>query len=177
MVISSKGKTRMSLSIAKVIPSPRVLAVAGIVSMLGVSSALAAEGPFNDFGGNWRGAGRIFDTHGRSEAMSCKSSNAPSSDGVAMQLSLVCASDSYRVDFHSDLYTDGQALRGTWTETTRSATGNVAGTITHDEIRAAATAPGFNANVVIRAVGSKRLDVALTSTGTSIDRVQVSMRR
>ena len=40
-----------------------------------------------------------------------------------MQLSLVCASDSYRVDFHADLYTDGQNLHGKWTETTRSAEG------------------------------------------------------
>ena len=94
-----------------------------------------------------------------------------------MSLSLVCASDSYRVDFHSELYTDGQALRGTWTETTRSATGEVSGSITPTVINATTTAPGFTANIAIHVVGGKRLDVTLNAEGTSVNHVQVSMKR
>jgi hypothetical protein len=154
----------------------RALAIVGMAAGLTVASA-EAEGVFSPFQGAWRGAGRIWDVKGSTEPLTCKSSLNPSSDGIAMNLSLVCASDSYRVDFHSDLYTDGQSLRGTWSETTRNASGEVKGEIRPDVIQAITTAPGFSANIVIHVVNGKRLDVALSAQGTSINRVQVSMKR
>ena len=140
------------------------------------SSAFAA-GPFSDFGGPWKGAGRVSDVHGKSEALSCKSNNSPAPDGIAMSMSLVCASDSYRVDFHSELYTDGQELRGTWKETTRSAEGNVHGQITREVINAVTDAPGFSATIVVKVIGGKRLDIVLNAQGTSVNHVEVSMKR
>jgi hypothetical protein len=154
----------------------KAFALAGVFSTIGAVSAQAA-GPFAAFEGAWRGAGRISDVNGRTEPLTCKSTNSPSPDGIAMTLSLVCASDSYRVDFHSELYTDGQALRGTWTETTRNASGDVNGAIGRDVINATTTAPGFSANIVIHVVSGRRLDVALSATGTSINHVQVTMKR
>ena len=151
------------------------LLAAGLVSSLG--SVAIAAGPFSGFGGSWKGAGRISDLNGKSESLSCKSSNAPAPDGIAMSLSLVCASDSYRVDFHSELYTDGQDLRGTWSEKTRNADGNVEGRIGHDTITAKTTAPGFDAVISIHVVDGKRLDIDLKAHGTSIDHVVVSMKR
>jgi hypothetical protein len=154
----------------------RALAIAGLAASLGASDALAA-GVFSEFGGNWRGNGRVSDVNGKSEALSCKSTNSPAPDGIAMSLALVCASDSYRVDFHADLYTDGRQLRGTWSETTRNATGNVRGAIRPDVINAKTEAPGFDADILIRVLGGKRLDVTLDAHGTSVNHVQVSMRR
>ena len=158
------------------LPFARKIAVAGIALTLTASSTLAA-GPFGEFGGAWRGTGKVADVHGKTETLSCKSSNSPSSDGIAMSLSLVCASDSYRVDFHADLYTDGTALRGTWTETTRSATGEIKGSITPDLINVTTTAPGFSANVVIRVQGGRRMEIDLNAQGTSVNHVVVSMRK
>jgi hypothetical protein len=154
----------------------RAARIAGVLASLGGATALAA-GPFAEFGGSWRGGGRISDVNGKSESLSCKSAISPSSDGIALSLTLVCASDSYRVDFHSDLYTDGQALRGTWTETTRGASGDVSGTIAPNLINATTTAPGFTANITIHVAAGRRLDVSLNAQGTSINHVQVSMKR
>ncbi len=148
----------------------RAARIAGVLASLGGATALAA-GPFAEFGGSWRGGGRISDVNGKSESLSCKSAISPSSH------TLVCASDSYRVDFHSDLYTDGQALRGTWTETTRGASGDVSGTIAPNLINATTTAPGFTANITIHVAAGRRLDVSLNAQGTSINHVQVSMKR
>jgi hypothetical protein len=150
--------------------------IAAAVVALCAASALAA-GPFAGFGGSWKGAGRISDIHGKSESLTCKSTNSPQPDGIAMSLSLVCASDSYRVDFHTELFTDGQALRGTWTETTRNAEGNVHGEIRPDYINAVTDAPGFSAEIAVHVVGGKRLDVDLKAHGTSIDHVTVSMKK
>ncbi len=151
------------------------LAMAGLAAV--AASSAVADGVFSEFGGAWRGKGRISDVNGRTEPLSCKSTNSPSSDGIAMALSLVCASDSYRVDFHTDLYTDGHELRGTWSETTRNATGEVKGEIRPDVINAVTTAPGFSANIIVHVVSGKRLDVSLRAHGTSIDHVEVSMKR
>jgi hypothetical protein len=164
------------MSILNAFPSARSVAMAGVVLALGAASALAAS-PFEPFAGSWRGGGRIYDIHGKSEAVTCRSTISPSSDGIAANLALVCASDSYRVDFHSDLFTDGQSLHGNWTETTRSASGDIHGQIGGSEIQATASAPGFNANIVAHVISGKRMDVSLNATGVSIDRVQVSMRR
>ena len=153
----------------------RFAVVAGFVA--GLAPSADAAGVFSNFGGSWRGAGRISDVNGRSEPLTCKSNNSPSQDGIAMSLSLVCASDSYRVDFHSELYTDGQNLHGTWTETTRSASGDVNGEIRPNQINATTTAPGFAANIVIHVVSGRRLDVTLAATGTSISHVEVSKKR
>jgi hypothetical protein len=161
---------------AVALPLARKISIAGVALVLTAGSTLAA-GPFGEFAGAWRGTGRVADVHGKTETLSCKSSNSPSSDGIAMQLSLVCASDSYRVDFHADLYTDGTALRGTWTETTRSATGEIKGSITPDLINVTTTAPGFSANVTIRVQGGKRMEVDLNAQGTTVNHVVISMRR
>jgi hypothetical protein len=154
----------------------RALAIVALTATLGATGA-RADGVFSPFAGDWHGAGRVSDIHGKSEALRCKSKLAPSSDGIAMSVNLVCASDSYRVDFHADLYTDGQKLRGTWSESTRAATGNVSGVIRPDIINARTQAPGFEAAIVIRVVGGKRLDVSLNAQGTSVNQVQVSMKR
>ena len=94
-----------------------------------------------------------------------------------MSMSLVCASDSYRVDFHSELYTDGQELRGTWKETTRNAEGNVRGQMTREVINAVTDAPGFSATIVVKVIGGRRLDIVLNAQGTSVNHVEVSMKR
>lgn len=149
------------------------------VTLVGLflSSAAPAAGIFSAFAGSYRGTGKISDVNGKSETMTCRSTNAPSSDGIAMNLSLTCASDSYRVDFHADLFTDGEALRGKWSETTRSVEGNISGAITPSVINAVTTAPGFTANIMIQVQKSGRLDIDLSAKGMTINHVQVSMKK
>jgi hypothetical protein len=69
-------------------------------------------------------------------------------------------------------------LHGTWTETTRSAEGNVHGTIGPDFINAITDAPGFSATIAVHIVGPARMDVDLKAHGNvSIDHVVVTMKR
>ena len=150
-----------------------VAALAGLM----LAAPADAAGVFSAFAGSYRGTGRISDVNGKSESLTCRSTNTPAQDGIAMNLGLTCASDSYRVDFHADLFTDGQSLHGTWTETTRAVNGNVSGSITPSVINATTSAPGFAANIVIQVQKNGRLDIALSATGTSINHVQVSMRK
>jgi class 3 adenylate cyclase len=155
----------------------RKFALAAAVLALGASSALAA-GPFAEFSGTWKGAGRVSDKQGKSEALTCRSTNTPQPDGIAMSFALVCASDSYKVDFHCELFTDGKELHGTWTETTRQAEGNVHGSIGQGFITAITDAPGFSATIAVRMASASRMDVDLKAHGNvSIDHVAVTMKR
>ncbi len=140
-------------------------------------SSVSAGGIFSAFGGSYRGTGRVSDVNGKSEPLTCRSTNAPAPDGIAMNLSLICASDSFRVDFHADLYTDGQNLHGAWSETTRSVNGNVSGTITPSVIEATTSAPGFSAKIVIQVEKNGRLEITLSADGTRINHVQVTMKK
>ncbi len=151
-------------------------AAAAIAGLLAVSGA-SATGVFADFGGSYKGAGKISDINGKTEPLSCRATNLPSQDGIALNIALVCASDSFRLDFHSDLFTDGHALRGTWTETSNSASGEVSGTIVPGLISVTTGAPGFSANIVIQVQKNGRLDVALNAQGARISKVQVSMKK
>ncbi len=95
-----------------------------------------------------------------------------------MSLALVCASDSYKVDFHCELFTDGKSLHGTWTEKTRNAEGNVHGSIGKSFITAITDAPGFTATIAVRMASADKMDVDLKAHGNvNIDHVVVTMKK
>ena len=151
----------------------RRFALVPIVAGLALTTPSAyAAGPFAAYGGAWRGSGR-FESNGRSEALLCRSDNRPSRGGAAVALSLVCASDSFRLDIRSDLSTDGSGVHGTWTEASQNVSGSVTGTISRRQIDVSVMGSGFNANVAMRAIG-KRLDFSLASQQ---GRVQIAMHR
>ncbi len=155
----------------------RKSALAAAALAIAATTALAA-GPFGEFAGNWKGGGRLSDIHGKSEALTCRSTTTPQPDGIAMSFALVCASDSYKVDFHCELFTDGSNLHGTWKETTRNAEGNVRGSIGKGFITAITDAPGFSATIAVRMGAANRMDVDLKAHGNvSIDHVAVTMKR
>ena len=150
----------------------RLLRASLIVGAALVAQSAEAAGPLAAYAGAWRGGGQL-ETNGRSESLSCRSDNTPSQGGTAIALSLVCASDSFRVDIHSDLTADGQNVQGTWTETTQNVSGNISGVMSRRQIEAEVTGQGFNANVNLRVAG-RRLDFSLAS---QMGNVRVTLHR
>ena len=133
------------------------LGAAALCVALACVGAEAAAGPFAVFAGTWKGEGRVYVKSGATEPLKCRSHNIPSDDNVNLDLSFVCASTSYRFDFHAQLYTDGKALRGQWTEASRNASGNVSGEITASMFSAstrAASGPGRAATAASAAASS-----------------------
>ena len=154
--------------------SAKIFLVAALASGLWASATQAA-GVLAAFGGSYHGGGRISDADGRSESLTCRSTNSPSSDGNALSLSFACASDSYKVDFNASLNAEGGDLSGSWSESSTGGSGQISGTVGPGLINAT-TSGGFSANIVVRARGG-RLDVSLSAQGAKINRVVVSMRR
>jgi len=56
-----------------------------------------SEGPFFGLSGRWSGAGTVTMTNGATERLRCKAAYAVNPTGKALQQTLRCASDSYRL--------------------------------------------------------------------------------
>src|SRR5258708_6867583 len=106
------------------------------IALLSPEVAMArAGGPFAALAGEWRGAGSVTGSDGRSERLSCRADNRVSGDGFNLSQSLVCASDSHRFDIRTDIATDGRTVHGTWQEATRGAAGGLDGDIRGNSIQ------------------------------------------
>jgi hypothetical protein len=134
----------------------------------------AADGPLAHFAGTWSGNGKITVQNGSSERIRCRSSNTAS--GNSLNLTLRCASDSYKFELASDITEDGGNISGSWNETTRGVTGSLTGKATGNTIQATANAVGFNAGLAVRSSGNS-LSVSIRSPGSEISEVSVSMNR
>jgi hypothetical protein len=145
--------------------------------LLGPQLAMAdSEGPFAGLSGSWRGTGRILSGDGKGEKIACRATYEVSPDGINLGQSLVCASDSYRFDIRTSIFTDGQTLRGTWQETTRNASGNLTGEVSPGLIQSRVTAPGFAAEVSVKTSGRKQV-VSINPEGKDIAQVDITMTR
>src|ERR1700684_3646000 len=72
------------------------------------------EGPYSGFSGSWRGAGQVVDTDGQSEDIRCVAPYSISDGGQALTQSLVCASDTYRININSYLVAEEDGVHGHW---------------------------------------------------------------
>jgi hypothetical protein len=135
----------------------RRAAVAVILGLSLVSSQSSAQSgqPFAGMSGVWSGKGSISLEGGAREAIRCRATYAVRNDGNALQQTLRCASDSYKIELTSNVVANGGKLSGTWSEATRNVSGDVEGTTS-----------GGRFQVVVRA-GTFSADLALTTRGNS----------
>ncbi len=120
------------------------------------------------------GSASYAQSDGSSERLRCRATYAVGAGGTGLNLSLTCASDSYRFILSSNVVAQGGALSGTWSESSRGISGNLEGRGGSGNFQVVANAPGFTANlslatqgnrqsIVIRAAGQFRgANIALT---------------
>jgi hypothetical protein len=139
-------------------------------------AAADSDGPFIGLSGSWHGAGRVVTDDGKGEKIACRATYTVSPDGINLGQTLVCASDSYRFDIRTNIFTDGENLRGTWEETTRKASGNLTGEVHPGSIESRVTAPGFAANVSVKTSGKKQV-VSINPESKDIAQVDIILTR
>ena len=115
-------------------------------------------------------------TSGATERIRCRSTYQVSSDGDQLTQSLRCASDSYRFELNSRAMSEGGRLSGSWTETSRTASGALVGQATPGQISARVTSPGFTADLSLSTRGDRQT-VTIRSQGTELSGVSLSLRR
>jgi hypothetical protein len=139
-------------------------AVAFFLACVSGSVSYAQTGTFNSMAGNWAGGGTVVLEDGSSERIRCRSSDSVGAGGSALNLSLMCASDSYRFEFRASVVAEGGALAGSWNETTRNITGSLQGRGSAGNFQVAVMTAGFNANISLRTAGNRQ-SIAIRADG------------
>ena len=124
----------------------------------GVSStaSYAQAGPFAGMAGNWSGGGSVMLDDGSSERIRCRAGYAVGAGGSGLNLTLTCASDSYKFDLRANVISDRGALSGTWSEGSRGVNGNLEGRGANGNFQVIANAPGFNSNITLTTRGNRQ---------------------
>ena len=124
------------------------------VACLATSSVHAQSGPFAGMAGNWAGGGAITLDDGSKERIRCRASYSVA--GINMTMTLTCASDSYRFVLQANVVDQGGAVSGTWSESTRNASGTIQGRGGGGNFEVTASSGGFNASISLRTAGNRQ---------------------
>jgi hypothetical protein len=152
------------------------LAALGLLLLASQGHAQRPDAPFAGLSGAWHGSGTITMSNGASERIRCRAGYTVSNQGMNLQQDLRCASDSYKFDVTSSVgYADG-AIFGTWTETSRNATGSVSGRAGGGSIQANIQGIGFVATLTVNTRGNTQ-SVAIRPTGTDVSSVTISLAK
>jgi hypothetical protein len=149
------------------------LAVLACVTSLHTSSS-RAESPFDGLRGSWSGGGTVRMTDGGQERIRCAASYSPS--GANLQMTLRCASDSYKVNLTGQITSSGGKLSGKWSEASRQINGDLTGTAKAGIIQASATGPAFSAALNVRTTGSTQ-SITIQAPGTPVSNVAIALKR
>jgi hypothetical protein len=136
-----------------------------------------AEGPFTVLDGSWSGGGTISMKDGTRERLRCRATYSASPSGFSLTQTLLCASDSYKFDVDSTVAVQDGAISGSWTETTRNATGSVSGQVRGEVIEVLVTGIGFSAGISISTRGRTQAVSITPQGGTDVTGVTVTMHR
>jgi hypothetical protein len=141
------------------------------------SVALAAPvSPFTAMAGTWSGGGVLSTSDGQQEQLRCRASYDVAGAGEQLRLNLRCASASYNFDLASEVEYRGGAIRGSWTEAGRNASGTLSGRAAGDHVEAAARGDTFSANLSLTTRGGRQT-VSIRPEGTSITSVSLALSR
>jgi hypothetical protein len=142
-----------------------VAAITLLAAALSCSASYAQSGPFAGMAGNWNGGGTVALDDGSTERIRCRSADAVGAGGNGLNLSLTCASDSYKFDLRGNVLSDRGALSGSWSESSRGINGTLEGRGANGVFQVNATTAGFNANLSLTTRGNKQTIVIRADSG------------
>jgi hypothetical protein len=166
---------RVSRALATASLAP-VLALVGGFTLSSNRAIADSAGPFAKFLGSWGGAGQVAGVNGSVEKIRCRATYSTPSNERSLSQSLVCASDSYRIQIHSYVIAEAQSVEGHWEEATRQVTGHLAGTIADGRFEGTVSGAAFSASLSLNTTGRKQT-VAISPQGGDIAHVTIVLSR
>ena len=151
-------------------------ALALLLSFLApANESRAADGPFTGMAGSWSGPGTIT-VSGTKERLRCRANYNVSNSGSTVDLTITCASDSYKFNLQGGVnYTNG-AVTGSWSESAHGAAGTISGTVSGGVVRVSASGPYFSALLSMNTRGNSQ-SISLNSPGSQISSVTISLNK
>ena len=146
------------------------------LSLAGSAALAAPASPFVAMEGTWSGGGVVNTSDGQQERLRCRASYDVDGNGDQLRLNLTCASDSFRLELASDVEYRGGAIRGSWTEASRNASGTLSGRAAGNHVEAAARGDSFSANLSLTTRGGRQT-VSIQPQGGNITSVSLALNR
>jgi len=157
--------------------SSKMFALAFAAVLSAPAPALAqSAGPFSPFAGSFRGGGAVIGSDGHKERLTCRFTGTVGGGGESLTQSIVCASDSYRLDIHGHALAQDGSVSGDWQESSRGVAGSLSGRVSDGHFSGSVSGGSFNASVSLR-VSGRRLSFDLRPQGGDVARVDVSLSR
>lgn len=145
-------------------------------SLLSIEAQAQSAKPFAGMSGVWSGRGSIALESGAKEAIRCRATYAVREDGNALQQTLRCASDSYKIELTSNVVASGEKLSGSWSESTRNVSGDVQGTTAGGRFQVVVSAGTFAADLILTTKGNSQ-SVVIRSHGGEFKGANITLTR
>jgi len=153
------------------------LSALAIAAMLaGPQSAAVAAGPFEKFLGSWTGSGQIVAANGHNESIRCRAEYTEAKDGSALNQTIVCASESFKLNISSYVEASGESVQGHWHEAARDVSGQVTGRIAGGRFEGEFSATAFSAAISLTSSGRTQT-VSIQPRGGDISAVHIELTR
>jgi hypothetical protein len=152
-----------------------VVALIAALSSVPVAAEATAR-LFTSMAGHWAGNGTLTMYNGQQENLRCRARYAVGQGDSNLQLNIRCASDSYNFDLASHVVYNGGGISGQWSETSRNASGTLAGRVDGDRIEVQAQGGAFVANLSVTTRGNRQ-SVAIRPQGTEVEQVSLQLNR
>jgi hypothetical protein len=147
-------------------------------TLLSPQIAAAQSGsPFAKYVGSWRGSGEVIEGEGAHERITCRANFVLSSGGKAVTQTLVCASDSFRLEISCYLEAEGQKVRGDCQEATRKVEGHLVGRV-FEEGQFSGSISGLDFTAETSAmIAGRKLTVSLRTQGGGGAKAEIVLSR
>ncbi len=152
-----------------------IAAIFGL-SLISIDAHAQSAKPFAGMTGVWSGKGTISFEGGAREAIRCRATYSVREDGNALQQTLRCASDSYKIELTSNVVSNGGKLSGSWSESTRNVSGDVQGTTAGGRFQVVVSAGTFSADLVATTKGNSQ-SVVIRSQGSEFKGANITLTR
>lgn len=113
-------------------------------------AAAPAGNPFDQLSGEWKGGGIVIPANRQPKKVSCQVTYKPAGGNITQNLR--CTGDDYEVNTNLKLTYKNGKIKGSWTESTYDANGNVTGTAKNDTIHALISGDKFSGRMSIKIV-------------------------
>ena len=165
--------TLLSLRFMRFNPAP---AMAIVASLIASQSAARAASSFDKFVGVWRGTGQIVGTNGHRESIRCRAQYTEANKGSALNQSIVCASESFKLNITSYVEVSGESVQGYWKEASRDVSGHVTGRILGGRFEGEFSAITFAAAISLTSNGGTQA-VNIQPRGGDVSDVHIELKR
>lgn len=150
--------------------------VLGFATLLVTGVTPASAGAFSDLAGSWSGGGTLTRRDGNSERLRCLARYDVGRAGEQANLSIKCASDSFKFDLSGYIVNSAGTISGQWSEPNYNSTGSLDGRVGDGKINAHAIGNTFSALLSVSTRGNRQT-VTIQPQETDVTRVSLSFQR